>query len=151
MRTGVVASPYLITTRLDNDDALSNDHMASVQRAFQDQSREFISFPFGLQSLRGHLYNVYWTANPFLSLIERVGNDGRFTTVFCVAHDRVRDQGKVRGIVDAPQWLQVLHGSNLHNALRGWPRLNSRTHSRFSVIWPKEEIRDSGDADSDAR
>jgi hypothetical protein len=135
-QTGVVSSPYLVTTRLDNDDAISTDHLAAVQNAFHRQEREFITFPFGLQLFRGHLYNVYWPSNAFLSLIEKVGNNGQVTTVLCVRHDRIGREHKVRQIRGGPKWLQLLHDSNMGNVLRGWPRLNSRSHRRFNVIWP---------------
>jgi Putative rhamnosyl transferase len=144
MDTGLVTSPYLVTTRLDNDDAISEDHLISVQAAFRSQEREFITFPLGLQSFRGHLYNVYWPSNPFLSLIEKVGVDGQVRTVLSVAHDHIGRENRVRKILgSAPQWLQVLHGANLGNALRGWPRLNSTSHRKFHVFWPEQGGPDS--------
>ncbi len=141
--SGLVRSPYLISTRLDNDDAISSDHLASVQGAFQRQDREFITFPFGLQSFHGHLYNVYWLFNPFLSLIEKVGDNGKITTVLCVAHDHVGGTNRLRKVLRASQWLQVLHDSNLANTLRGWPRLRSTSHADFRVGWPKNLEADS--------
>jgi hypothetical protein len=144
LETGLVSRPFLVTTRLDNDDAISKDHLARVQKAFHHQDREFINFPFGLQLFHGHLYSVYWPTNPFLSLIEKVGDDGQFTTVFSVAHDHVGHENKVRKkVLRGPQWLQVLHDSNLGNALRGWPRLHSRSHPGFDVIWPEQRPPDS--------
>jgi hypothetical protein len=137
MDTGLVSSPYLISTRLDNDDAISKDHLALVQATFQRQDREFITFPFGLQSFHGHLYNVYWPSNPFLSLIEKVGDNAEVTTVLCVAHDHVGSTNKLRKVLRSSQWLQVLHDSNLANSLRGWPRLSSRCHPSFHVAWPR--------------
>jgi hypothetical protein len=141
--TGLVISPYLITTRLDNDDAISKDHLASVQKVFRQQDREFITFPFGLQSFRGHIYSVCWPSNPFLSLIEKVPDTQKVTTVFCVAHDRVGCANKLRRVLRSSQWLQLLHSSNLANSLRGWPRLNSRIHPSFRVDWPEKPSADS--------
>lgn len=138
----LVEKPYLITTRLDNDDALACEHLATVQSAFREQEREFVEFPVGMQFFRGHLYTVVWPSNPFLSLIEKVGYGNGFTTVCCVRHDRVRSAGKIRTLVRRPQWLQVLHGDNLGNTLRGWPRLKSRRHPNFAVRWPSTEIYD---------
>ncbi len=37
----VVASPYLLTTRLDNDDAIAKRHLAMVEEAFQRQGESF--------------------------------------------------------------------------------------------------------------
>ncbi len=131
--SGLVSSAHVITTRLDNDDAIGNDHIRLIQRHFKRQDREFLVFPFGLQLYRGHLYNCYWESNPFLSLIERVSADGSFTTVLCVEHNRVRTAGRVRMIFSRAEWLQVIHGSNLLNTLRGWPRISSREPSGFCI------------------
>lgn len=141
--TNLVSSSYLISTRLDNDDAISKNHIALVQSAFSQQQREFLTFPFGLQSFRGHLYKVYWASNPFLSLIEKVGPDGRFTTVCCVRHDRVSRSNKLRRLSCSCQWLQTLHASNVCNTLRGWPRAKSRSHPNFGVLWPQALPNDS--------
>jgi hypothetical protein len=138
-KTGFVDMPYLISTRMDSDDAISEDHLASVQAQFRRQEREFITFPLGLQSFHGHLYTVRWPFNPFPSLVERVpapGN-GRFTTVFCVPHDRVSEAGVVRQVRRAPQWLQIIHSHNNESTLRGWPRLQSKSDPRFGVVWPQ--------------
>jgi len=137
-----IKTPYLVTTRLDNDDAIGDRHLPLIQNAFSHQDREFLVFPFGLQSFRGQLYNVYWPSNPFLSLIEKVRDDGSFTTVLCIAHDKMRLSNQVRDIHTAPQWLQVIHGGNLLNSLRGWPRLSSGQPSQFHVHWPRE-VQDS--------
>jgi hypothetical protein len=139
----MVSTPYLITTRLDNDDALASGHLAIVQSEFREQEREFIEFPVGIQSFRGHLYNVYWHSNPFLSLIESVQKSKRFTTVCCVRHDWVRGAGKIRTLVRSPQWLQLIHGENIGNSLRGWPRLRSRQAHDFEVFWPTDDPSDS--------
>ena len=45
MEAGVIRTPYLITTRIDNDDAISRRHLWHVQRAFRRQERQFILFP----------------------------------------------------------------------------------------------------------
>lgn len=137
-RTGLASQPYLITTRLDNDDAIGSDHLRLVQREFKQQDREFLVFPFGLQLYRDRLYNTYWRSNPFLSLVEKIREDGSFTTVLCVEHNRVRRAGKVRSVLSAPQWLQVIHGSNLLNTLRGWPRITRLSASAFSVSLPEQ-------------
>lgn len=139
----MVSTPYLITTRLDNDDALASGHLAIVQSEFQEQDREFLEFPVGIQSFRGYLYNVYWHSNPFLSLVEKVQKAKRFTTVCCVRHDRVRSAGRIRSLVRSPQWLQLIHGENIGNSLRGWPRLRSRNAPDFEVLWPAEHPSDS--------
>lgn len=141
--TGIVNSPYLVTTRIDSDDALGSDHLVKVQRAFRHQDREFLAFPFGLQSYRGHLYNIYWPSNPFISLIEKVQAGNHFTTVHCVRHDLIHDTGMVKRIISTPQWLQVIHNENNQSGLRGLPRLQSRSHPDFNLRYPETPRDDS--------
>jgi hypothetical protein len=141
--SGHITKPYLITTRIDNDDSISGEHLFRVQNAFRQQRREFVVFPFGLQLYRGHLYQVIWPDNPFLSLIEKVPEGGRITTVFCVPHTNVYSAGRVQKQWCRPQWMQVIHGNNVGNSLRGWPMIRSRNHPGFDVRWPE-----SADADS---
>jgi hypothetical protein len=143
IEAGVVNTPYLITTRIDNDDAISRRHLWHVQRVFRQQDREFITFPFGLQLFRGHIYSVYYPFNPFLSLIERVTDDGRVTTVLCVQHTKVCTAGRVRTLWKPAQWLQVLHSQNVENSFSGWPRLRSRTQSEFDLSWPDSSLTDN--------
>jgi hypothetical protein len=141
---GLVSSPYLVTTRVDSDDALADDHLARVQKAFRHQDREFLVFPFGVQSFRDHLYNAYWPSNPFLSLIEKVYPGNRFTTVNCVRHDCVHETGLVRTIAtSSPQWLQIIHSKNSLSVLRGVPRLQSGSHPSFDVRWPNSKNPDT--------
>jgi Putative rhamnosyl transferase len=141
--TGYISAKYLITTRLDNDDAIASDHVVSIQKAFNYQRRQFLAFPLGLQLYRGSLYHVYWRSNPFLSLIERVGEGLSVTTVCCVRHDRVAQLEQIRYLNRSPQWLQVLHTSNLGNALRGWPKLRAASHPGFAVQWEEGVAHDS--------
>jgi Putative rhamnosyl transferase len=144
VQTGLVSAPYLLTTRLDNDDAIARDHLRLVQRAFTGQAREFVTFPRGLQLFRGHLYQVNWPSNPFISLIEAVENKDSITTVFCIAHDHLRKAGAVAHVQASPQWLQVLHTANLANELRGGlPRYHSRSDPGFDVTWPDAAMNDS--------
>jgi Putative rhamnosyl transferase len=144
IETGLVSSPYLITTRLDNDDAIAKDHLRLVQDAFCGQAREFITFPSGLQLFRDHLYQVNWPSNPFLSLIEAVEDEQSITTVFCIAHDHLHEASCVKQVRSSPQWLQVLHSENLGNELRGgWPMRSSRSDPGFNVRWPDTAKDDS--------
>ena len=140
--SGLVTRPYLITTRIDNDDAMARSHLKMVQGEFRHQSREFISFALGLQLFRGSLYETCWANSPFLSLIEKVAADGTFTTVLCTDHTLVKQVGKVRVLWRSPQWMQVLHANNVGNALRGWPKLQSLSHPNFEYDLTPPESND---------
>ena len=107
---------------MDNDDALSRNHLATVQRTFKRQKWQFVLFPFGVQLFRGHLYGICWLDNPFFSLIEKVGKSGDVSTVLCCRHGDIYKTGPVRRLWRAPQWLEVIHRKNVSNSLRGWPK-----------------------------
>ena len=76
------SSKYLITTRIDNDDAISTTFVDEVQKNFCGQRFEFINFANGyLLDINNHrLYKKKISSNMFVSLIERIEN---FKTVFC--------------------------------------------------------------------
>ena len=64
-------SPFVITTRIDSDDAMAVDLMASVQAQFDGQERLFVNFPRGIQIDRsGAVHRATILSSPFLSLIE---------------------------------------------------------------------------------
>lgn len=70
--TGTGPAPYLITTRIDSDDAMAVDFMAAVQAQFGRQERLFVNFTRGVQIDRtGAVYRSDVLSNPFVSLIER--------------------------------------------------------------------------------
>jgi Putative rhamnosyl transferase len=141
--TGLVSAPYLITTRIDSDDAFASDHLAMVQKAFQRQERQFLDYPFGLESYRGHLYNCYWPSNSFISLIERVQSGNRFTTVHCVKHDQVYKTGLVKKFRRSAQWIHVIHSRNTLSGLRSLPKIKSASHPGFEVRWLPPDTGDS--------
>lgn len=103
---------WIITTRLDSDDALSRDHIERVQNAAQAGRREFLEFPRGWVWSEGNVTPRTYPKNPFLSLVEPF--DG-FQTAYCVPHPRAADAAPVRTVDDRPAWLQVVHGGNVSN------------------------------------
>lgn len=129
------STPYLITTRLDSDDALASDFVASVQAQFQGQDRLFVNFGRGLQMDRtGSVYRYDYMSNPFVSLIEKRVPDQPPLTVFgSRAHGRVRGLGPLREVVAPPMWLQVVHGGNLANSIRGPRVAPSVVARRFEI------------------
>ena len=128
-------APYLITTRLDSDDAVAIDFVASVQAQFGHQDRLFVDFPRGLQLDRsGAVYRYDHVSNPFVSLIERRQPGQAPMTAFGRGmHGRVRDLGPLREVITPPMWIQVVHGGNLANDIRG-PRVHPKVVAeRFDI------------------
>lgn len=111
-------SDWVITTRLDNDDAVAFDFIESIQSEYSGQDLEFINFQSGLQlSDDGGLYHRLDPSNAFISLIEK--RREALTGVYIDWHDRVASHGPIRQVNSHPIWLQMVHGQNIGNAIRG--------------------------------
>jgi hypothetical protein len=109
----------LITTRIDNDDAIAATHLARVQ----DHAgwRGFINFRNGYLMSAGHIYRRWDSSNAFLSFIEDVRPDRQPISVFQIPHRNAASAAPVRQVLGAPAWLQVVHASNLVNRAQGLP------------------------------
>ncbi|AFY32499.1 glycosyltransferase [Calothrix sp. PCC 7507] len=112
---------YLITTRLDNDDAVSKDFVQLIQNSFTEQEFEFINFTSGYVWNHGKLYSFDYPNNPFVSLIEKVNqtNIDGFKTIACGQHTELYLMGQIKQIKTKPTWLQVIHEQNVSNRIRG--------------------------------
>ena len=106
---------HLISTRFDNDDALSNNFIALVQEQFTNQAFEFINLPNGYLWQNNKLYTKNDPSNPFISLIETAVE---FKTVWCSSHHVVEASGNIRQVEATPHWIQVVHRRNVSNRVR---------------------------------
>jgi N-acetylglucosaminyl-diphospho-decaprenol L-rhamnosyltransferase len=115
-----LASPgcnWLVTTRLDNDDGLGSRFMEDLHATVVPGSKEAISFTNGLIACEGRYYLSRQKSNAFLSLSEPFQD---FTTVLVRRHNAMMSYATVREIEHAPAWMQVIHGRNVSNKVRGW-------------------------------
>lgn len=141
----------LVTTRLDNDDALHEDALAEVRRRVRPGRREFLNLRLGYVTdgraarVTSHKYS------PFTTLVEPRGAS-ELRTVHCgLRHGRVRRFAPVRQIAERPLWLRVVHDRNLANrgpAESGFGRVRSLADARRAVrhlgrtlrttTWPRD-------------
>lgn len=115
------AAPYLITTRIDSDDAVATRFVADVQACFDRQDAVYVNLLSGVQIERtGELYRYDEPSNPFISFIEkREGDQLPRTVFFDPAHGRSRMHADILNVVGPPRWMQIIHGSNVANGVRG--------------------------------
>ena len=111
----------VVTTRLDNDDALGIRFVETLQKLVKDKSDnepECINFTFGykLDRSTSKLYLAKHQCNQFISLIEHAQN---FSTVYCEQHRWLSKVAPVREVKIAPLWLEVVHGKNVTNTVYG--------------------------------
>jgi hypothetical protein len=110
------ATEWLITTRLDNDDALHRRFIETVQSLARPGVREFLNPTCGLILENGKLYRDRHDSNPFITLSEPAAD---CRTVFIDGHTRVASHWPVRQFALPDAWIQVVHGGNLVNRVRG--------------------------------
>jgi hypothetical protein len=116
------AASYLITTRIDNDDAICKSYIKDIHLNFDEQEFKFMSFINGhVLHVDGRLYRFRYLNNPFISLIERIDQSdvSSFRTVLCGPHTELSKIGSMKQIQTPFSWLQIIHGKNVSNKIRG--------------------------------
>lgn len=132
--------PYLITSRLDNDDCLHQDYMKEVQAQFAEQSFMAIDFVDGytLQiepivrfAKRSHVHN------PFISLIEKSDD---FVTVW--SRKRHGHWSKVKHVLPIQHkrmWMSIIHFENKTNTFLGYGDIDWQEILPFHIDGKIEE------------
>jgi hypothetical protein len=132
---------YIITTRIDNDDAFQRDMICEIQEFFRDKNDFFLSFTYGLQyDIKNKIMTrLHYHNNHFVSRIEKLSKN--VVTVFTCDHtniDRVSEVVYVEN-KSKPLWLEVIHEGNLINNIYpdAIPVLGSRCFFLFGF---KEDL-----------
>ncbi len=120
-RKGDKKEGWLLTTRLDSDDVLAVDFMERVYEAIKPLKRQTVNFAngaiLGLSEKATGLYTTRDLSNPFGSLLEPYTDD--IVTIWEKQHIYYKDIAPVMQIEGVPGWLQVVHGVNATNRIKG--------------------------------
>jgi hypothetical protein len=118
-------TPFVITTRLDNDDVISRDFITTVQQHFDATDKNIINLE------GGYFYdprNLVLTSmripvcNNFISLIESPGSHHLYT-VFGFPHTQIPGDIKINGVKEGMYWIRMVHDRNIRSELKGRPEL----------------------------
>lgn len=126
---------FLLTSRVDNDDALACDFVATVREYAEGlvaQAPVFLNPTYGVQFDGRLLYTRPWPWNAFISLLEP-GHAPM--SVFVDQHYSLGQYARCHEIGSGDAlWLQNIHGGNLANNVNGVPlrRIDDVT-DRFSL------------------
>jgi FkbM family methyltransferase len=129
----------VLTTRLDNDDAISRDYLAAIRQCaagLPHEDRHYvINYRNGCQVSHAGFFAVAERLNPFLSV---VSPRNPLFTAWHSSHTDLKRFGKVveRGKFSRRPlyWLQSIHGNNVANRLqRQRARIDHRQLERFSL------------------
>ena len=112
-------TPLLLTTRLDNDDALANDYVARLHATITETGPRPGAYNFrnGLIRRGSALYALSHDSNAFFSWLEPVSDEMR--TAPSILHMKIGEHGMVYQIDGPPAWLQIVHETNVSNKVRG--------------------------------
>ncbi len=128
---------YIITTNLDNDDALEHHMIEKIQELVTaDPVEALYSFNKGLQyfaDLNIALRMVY-PHNHFLTLVEK--NNADFKTIESYFHGDARRYLKTIDIKKGYYWMEVVHQNNVSNDMRLTTRI--KYYPIFSSLSLKE-------------
>jgi len=134
----------VLTTRLDNDDALSRDFVARVQdMGATHPTGTALNFPNGFAWRKGWVYGARDESNPFASVVE---DAVEFQTIWARPHTELGHAFRLIQIEDGPAWLQVIHGDNVTNRIKGRQRPGSVLGESFA-IQPGQDQLDAGALD----
>ncbi|KRR18667.1 hypothetical protein CQ13_09365 [Bradyrhizobium retamae] len=114
----------LITTNLDNDDGLATDFIRRIQLAGRKGERTALYIAEGLIKSENRLYIIKDPRNAFCSVRETWKSP---ITCWSNWHNLLGENMPVIEIGGEPAWLQVVHGRNVSNRIRG-KRVCSSSH-----------------------
>lgn len=126
--------PYLITSRIDNDDSIHIDFIDEVQKQFNKQDYRAIDFingyslqiePCFILGRKEHLFN------PFISLIEKNNNP---KTALHNDHTKWKRDKNVTQIGGKRLWLSIIHQRNKVNKFDGYGNIKWKTIKKDFVV-----------------
>lgn len=103
----------VITTTLDNDDAIAKDFVDRVRNDARTHGPGFLNYPQGYRyAVRDKkLYRHRVRSNPFLTLVEHGPSPKGIRSYG--PHDHIERKHAIRNIESEPMWIQVVHGRNV--------------------------------------
>lgn len=108
----------ILTTRFDNDDAVSTDFINRIQQAARGQpAGTVLNFTNGIAMRDGRLYHASDRSNPFTTLVEH--EPSRVETIWAARHHELGAKFSIQQVGGKPVWLQVVHDENVTNRIKG--------------------------------
>jgi hypothetical protein len=135
---------YVMTSRLDNDDALGAEYIATMQQAFQPKHGLLINILHGhgydtIRKVGMRLRNI--RQNSFMSLVEKCNPEGNHISIRGFQHDQPPSHFTVVNVRHAHGWLKLFHDRNLKSEAFGMPVWTNAFASRYGLTGDTLPIR----------
>ena len=136
-------TPYVITSRLDNDDGIGKDYIKTIQEHFVPLDGAIINLLHGhgynpLSKVATRLYNMH--LNHFTSLIEKTRTNRGHITIRGFQHDNPPPNFQIIDLPVKNGWLKIFHERNLKSSLFGYPKFMIRLNRRYGIDKKYSEI-----------
>ena len=118
------ATPYVITSRVDNDDGLGNNYVKIIREHFKETDNVLLNFTGGIlydlnKKVMTQMKNSQW--NHYTSLIEEKKSPEKLQTVLGFPHDNPPPDISIENISSKGNWLKIIHERNVKSQLKGKP------------------------------
>ncbi len=118
------SSINLLTTRLDNDDAIHEKFIEEIQNSINFiPVNSVIQFPYGICFQHGkneRIAKQYFPLNQFLTLFEKIDPSKGPLTVLGKEHTIWKEEGwNIHDVGNDLRWLQIVHERNMVNSFNG--------------------------------
>lgn len=126
--------PFIITSRIDNDDCFHQDTIKVLQDSFIETDYLPINLLNGIcyDIQSGKLTGYKVESSPFISLIEKAQIDEEPKTVYFREHQNFIKYDNIKQIRTGTYWLQLIHNDNMMNKLEGCPSRNYSLLGKFN-------------------
>lgn len=127
------SDPHILTTRLDDDDALAIDALARIRAAAEGSPGQHAwVMPCGYRWHRSRVCPMTHTSNMFASLDSP---RGPLRVVVEAKHNSIDEHWPVRFVDRVPGWLWVRHADARSGSRRAEGPLTPGVAARFDVDW----------------
>ena len=125
----------LITTRLDNDDAINVNFIKELQDRVINIKEEIdsplvLNFDRGLCLNKNRTYSCIDKSNAFASLVEPIRKE--INTIWQYKHDNL-NRFEMLNLQEPAMWLQIIHRHNVSNRVRGFRIKNKILLKNFKL------------------
>lgn len=119
IKNNIQYNRWLITSRVDSDDAYCKDFVQNIHDNFKPQHKCFLDFikGYSYDAQNSRLKVIEYPSNAFNSCIEDTNIS--FRTAYGYNHSFLKDHGFLNSITTKPMWMQIIHDGNISNIFRG--------------------------------
>ncbi len=129
-------TPFVISSRVDNDDGLGKFYIQKTQDFFIREDKTLLNLAGGIlydldQKILTELRDM--RLNHYGSLVEKTSKEGNYLTVLGYPHHQPPENIKVHHIPSRYSWLKIIHSRNMNSRTFGVPVFKNNLQEHFPI------------------